>query len=105
MKKLTYIFLLLPIYGYAADTDINIVLQDHRFQPSEINIPAGKKIKLLIENKDKTPEEFESHSLNREKIMAGNSVTKIYIGPLEPGRYPFFGEFNEATAQGVVVAK
>jgi len=105
MKKLTYIFLLLPIYAYAADTDINIVLQDHRFQPSEINIPAGKKIKLLIENKDKTPEEFESHSLNREKIMAGNSVTKIYIGPLEPGRYPFFGEFNEATAQGVIVAK
>jgi len=105
MKKLTYIFLLLSIYAYAADTDINIVLQDHRFQPSEINIPAGKKIKLLIENKDKTPEEFESHSLNREKIMAGNSVTKIYIGPLEPGRYPFFGEFNEATAQGVIVAK
>ena len=59
--------------------------------------------KLLIENKDKTPEEFESYSLNREKIIAGNSSTHIFIGPLEPGRYDFFGEFNKSTAQGVIV--
>jgi hypothetical protein len=29
----------------------------------------------------------------------------IYIGPLKPGKYPFFGEFNQATARGVVIAE
>lgn len=105
MKNLVYIFLLIPMYGYAGDADYKIVIQEHRFQPAELSIPAGKKIKLLIENKDKTPEEFESYLLNREKIIAGNSSTHIFIGPLEPGRYDFFGEFNKTTAQGVIVAQ
>ena len=29
----------------------------------------------------------------------------IFIGPLKPGRYDFWGEYNEATAKGVVVAE
>jgi hypothetical protein len=29
----------------------------------------------------------------------------VRIGPLAPGRYPFFGEFNQATAKGVVIAE
>ena len=29
----------------------------------------------------------------------------VRFGPLEPGTYPFFGEFNQATAQGKVVAE
>jgi len=62
-------------------------------------------VKLVIENRDATPEEFESHELNREKVIAGKSTATVWIGPLTPGRYPFFGEFNETTAQGVVVAK
>lgn len=97
--------LFLPLSAVAADAEFTLVIQDHRFQPAELVVPAGKKIKLLVQNKDATPEEFESHPLNREKIIAGNSATTIYIGPLEPGRYPFFGEFNESTAQGAVVAQ
>mgnify|MGYP001070395433 FL=1 len=68
-------------------------------------MPAGKKVKLLVSNLDSTPEEFESHELNREKVIAGNGKATIYIGPLSPGRYPFFGEFNEKTARGVIVAE
>jgi hypothetical protein len=82
-----------------------LVIQDHRFEPAELVVPAGKKIKLVVENRDSTPEEFESHDLNREKVIAGKSSATIWIGPLTPGRYPFFGEFNEKTAQGVIVAK
>jgi len=63
------------------------------------------KVKILIINQDPTPEEFESHSLNREKVIAGNSSASIYVGPLDAGSYKFFGEFNEATAQGVIIAK
>jgi hypothetical protein len=89
----------------AADGGYALIIQDHRFQPAELVIPAGKKIKLSVENRDATPEEFESHDLNREKIIAGKSTATIFIGPLQPGRYSFFGEYNEKTAQGVIVAQ
>ena len=73
--------------------------------PAELEVPAGQKIKLLVDNQDPTPEEFESHSLNREKVIPGNSKATIFIGPLKPGSYEFFGEFHQATAQGRIVAK
>lgn len=105
MKYLLLVSLLLPLSAFAEVGVYSLIIKDHRFQPTEITIPAGKKIKLLVENQDATPEEFESHSLNREKIIAGNSKATIYIGPLSPGRYPFEGEFNAKTAQGVIVAQ
>jgi hypothetical protein len=110
MKRLLFITLFIPIAAYAAETgdqraDYKLVISEHRFQPAEITIPSGTKIKLAVENRDATPEEFESHALNREKVIAGHSSATIFIGPLAPGRYPFFGEFNEATAQGVIIAQ
>jgi hypothetical protein len=89
----------------AVDGEYAVTIQDHRFQPAELVIPADKKIRLSVENRDATPEEFESHDLNREKIVAGKSTATIYVGPLTPGRYRFFGEYNEKTAQGVIVAQ
>ncbi len=104
--KFSFLFtLLLPLAASAADTDFILVIRDHRFQPEELVVPVGKKIKLIVDNRDSTPEEFESHALNREKVIAGNAIATIYIGPLDPGRYAFFGEFNEATAKGVIVAR
>jgi hypothetical protein len=105
MKKLLLLTLLLPLNVLAVESDYVLVIKDHQFQPAELNVPAGKKIKIVIENRDTSPEEFESHSLNREKLIAANGSVSIYIGPLTVGRYPFYGEFNEATAQGVIVAK
>lgn len=89
----------------ATDGEYALTIQDHRFQPAELVVPAGKKIKLSVENRDATPEEFESHDLNREKIIAGKSTITIYVGPLTPGRYRFYGEYNEKTAQGFIVAQ
>ncbi len=82
-----------------------IVIKNHKFEPATLEVPAGKKVKLIVKNQDPTPEEFESYELNREKVIAGNAQAIIFIGPLEPGTYPFFGEFNQATAQGKIVAK
>lgn len=81
---------------------ITIEIRNHLFFPSEVSVPPNQKVKLLIVNQDPTPEEFESYELNREKVILGNSRTVIFIGPLAPGEYPFFGEFNPKTAQGVV---
>ncbi len=105
MKKICFVALLLPLAAFAADADYTLVIRDHRFQPPELAIPAGKKMKLLIENQDVAPEEFDSFSLNREKVITGHGSATLYIGPLEAGRYPFMGEFNPATAQGAVVAQ
>ena len=82
-----------------------IIIKEHRMNPSELQIPAGEKIRLVVDNQDPTPEEFESHSLNREKIIPGNSKATIFIGPLKPGTYEFFGEFHQETAQGKIIVK
>lgn len=90
----------------AADTPvINIEIKGHLFYPAEVVVPADTKVKLLIHNMDSTPEEFESYELNREKVILGNTRAVVFIGPLAPGEYPFFGEFNMTTALGKVIAK
>ena len=105
MRRLLLLALFAAAPAFAADDEFRLVIQDHRFQPAEVIVPAGKKVKLIVENRDATPEEFESHALNREKVIAGKSTATIFIGPLAPGRYPFIGEYNEKTAQGAIVAK
>ncbi len=105
MKYILFLVLLLPSASYAEDADFTLQIKDHRFQPAEITIPAGKKVRLLIENMDATAEEFESHGLNREKVIAGHGKATIYIGPLPAGRYTFFGEFHADSAQGVISAE
>ena len=89
----------------AAENEVALAIHNHRFTPAEIKVPANQRIKLQVHNQDGTPEEFESHSLNREKLIPAGSKAVIYIGPLKPGRYDFFGEFNPTTAKGVVVAE
>lgn len=89
----------------AAETEFLLVIKNHRFEPTELRVPAGERVKLVVHNQDATPEEFESHGLNREKLVPAGVKASIYIGPLKPGRYSFFGEYNEATAQGAVVAE
>jgi hypothetical protein len=84
---------------------ITLRIKDHKFVPAELEVPANVKFELLVVNEDPTPEEFESHELNREKIVTGNGKITVAIGPLKPGRYPFFGEFHMDTAQGALIAK
>lgn len=89
----------------AATPTIEIEIRHHLFYPAEVIVPANQKVRLLIHNTDPTPEEFESYELNREKVIMGNSKAIIFIGPLDPGEYPFFGEFNMSTALGTIIAE
>lgn len=82
-----------------------LTLKDHVFEPSRLDVPANQKITLLVKNLDSTPEEFESKSLRREKVIMGRKELAISVGPLKPGEYSFMGEYNAETAQGVLVAK
>lgn len=96
-----------PVLTAAAQgpDEFTLVIRNHRFEPAELVIPADRKVKLNVVNADSTPEEFESHELNREKVVAGNSSIKVFVGPLSAGEYPFFGDFNPQTAQGKLVVK
>ncbi|WP_263772154.1 cupredoxin domain-containing protein [Propionivibrio soli] len=109
MKSLISLVLMLSVAtaAVAAGDEITLTIKDHAFDPKEITIPAGKKIKLLVVNKDATPAEFESKPLNREKVIPAKSTGTVNIGPLKPGRYPFVEEYheNDAAAQGVIIVE
>lgn len=96
---------LLLAQSAAAAPVVELVIANHVFVPDVVEIPARQKIRLMVINNDATPEEFESYELNREKVIVGGHRAVIFIGPLEPGDYPFFGEFNPKTAQGIVRVK
>lgn len=97
--------LLLAAGAWADPAEIPLVIKDHRFEPATVKVPADTKVMLVVENRDATPEEFESRDLHREKVIAGGKTAKIAVGPLKPGTYKFVGEFHEDTAQGAVVVE
>jgi len=75
--------------GMAATPEFVIEIRNHLFEPDVISIPADTKVKLVIFNRDPTPEEFESYELNREKVIMGGRKAIVFIGPLPP-RIPVF---------------
>jgi hypothetical protein len=99
--------LLLPfsVSVAAQEPTYTLVIKDHKFQPTEIEVPAGQKIALTIKNDDPTPEEFESTELRREKVVPGGEQITVYVGPLKPGKYEFFWDFNPKTARGHIIVK
>jgi heme/copper-type cytochrome/quinol oxidase subunit 2 len=88
-----------------AQTAIDVTIKDHRFTPSEIHVPAGKPAVLNIKNEDATAEEFDSSALKIEKVIGGGGQGTVRLRPLDPGRYPFMGEYHSDTAQGAVIAE
>lgn len=94
----------LPSAAARAD-DYTLTIKNHVFTPTEIKVPANKRVKITVVNEDPMPEEFDSSALKVEKVVPGKSTGVVRIGPLKAGRYPFIGEFHEATAKGVVIAE
>lgn len=92
-------------FGTENEVQVDIYIKDHKFSPSVVELPEGKKIVITVHNQDATIEEFESIELKREKIVLGNSETRIILAPLKPGEYKFFGDFHQDTAQGKIVVK
>ena len=89
----------------AGDPELSLVIENNKFTPDRLEIPANKKVRINIENKDNAAEEFESHDLKIEKVIPAKSKGVVWVGPLKPGEYKFVGEFHEKTAKGVIVAK
>jgi len=102
---LVIFFLVVPAMAFAEDLQYKLTIHDHRFEPAQLRVPAGKRVRLMIENRDSSAEEFDSHALNREKVIPANFTAPVYIGPLTPGQYPFIGEFHSDSAKGVIIVE
>lgn len=108
MKTWIAFFFALSIGSFALADDVqsvNLVIQNGKFEPATLKVPAGKVVELVIENKGPGAEEFESKELRREKVIPMGKTVKLRVGPLKKGSYPFYGEYHEDTAQGKLVAE
>jgi hypothetical protein len=88
----------------AEDAVYKLTLRDHKFEPATVEVTANAKFKLSITNAQKEPAEFESHELNREKVIPPGATVSVNIGPLKPGTYKFMDDFHQQ-ATGSIVAK
>ncbi len=84
---------------------VTLTLKDHKFSPAEANAPAGKPFVIEVVNQDGTPAEFESKPLRIEKVVPGGKTITVTVHPQKAGRYAFFDDYNEATAQGALVVQ
>ncbi len=99
---------LVPSRGFAGEekeVEIKIMIKDGKFNPQEVKVKAGIKIKLIVTNSDKSASEFESVDLDREKVVRpGQSIT-ISLSNLDPGSYDFFDHFHPKTPHGKIIVE
>jgi hypothetical protein len=92
--------------GRAADDPVfRIEFNDGKISPQRLEVPAKTRFKIELINKGKTPIEFESTSLKKEKVVAPESQSFIVIRTLDPGEYEFFDDFHLDTPPAVLIAK
>jgi len=100
------LLLLLAFGGGAAQAQyatVEIVVKDKKFQPAEVKAPANARIVIQVKNQDAVAMEFESKALKVEKVVAPNSEGVVRVGPLQPGKYEFFDDFNLSNRGTLVV--
>ena len=108
----TFVFLawsgLLPGGMAAAAEELpafEVVAKEGRLIPARLDVPAGRRIKLVIRNEGKSPIEFENLDMRVEKVLAPGATSFVVLPKLKPGEYEFIDEFHEATGRMKVVAK
>ena len=104
LLSLVGLLLVAPLTAHAEPGQISIAIKGRQFVPSEVQVPAGAKLKLALRNEDSAPAEFESTELHREQVVVAGQQITIFVGPLDPGRYEFFDDFHPET-RGHLIAK
>jgi hypothetical protein len=94
-----------PAPGADAPAELALTIEQNRFAPEEIKVKAGMPFVLVITNKDKAAEEFESKELRIEKVIPAGKTVRLKMPALKSGTYPFVGEYHEKTAKGRIVAE
>ena len=96
----------LPVLSLAqTQVPSTLVIKNHQFIPPQLTVSAGQKIQITVDNQDPTAEEFESFDLDREQVVEGNKKIFVFIGPLKPGIYKYWGDYHQDSTKGVIVAQ
>lgn len=89
----------------ADDPVFRIEFNDGIVTPKRLEVPAKRRFTLELHNVGRTPAEFESRELRKEKVLAAGTVSTLVIRTLDPGEYPFFDDFHPDSPSAVLVAK
>ena len=93
----------LPCAALADAAAPTLSIRGQAFQPASITIPAGQRVKIVVDNQDALPAEFESNDFSVEQVIPGGTALPVYIPPLKPGRYKFFNDFHPSSTGTLVV--
>ncbi len=91
----------------AAEDDpvFRVEFNDGTVSPVRIEVPADTRFELQLVNVGKTPAEFESVPLRKEKVIGPGVTTSMVIKYLDPGEYSFFDDFHPEAPPALLVAK
>ncbi|WP_297913130.1 cupredoxin domain-containing protein [Thiomonas sp.] len=94
---------MLPCAALAAEATPTLTIHAQAFQPGSITIAAGQRTKIVVDNKDALPAEFESNDFSVEQVIPGGTALPVYIPPLKPGSYTFFNDFHPSSTGTLIV--
>ncbi|MEW5888891.1 MAG: cupredoxin domain-containing protein [Pseudomonadota bacterium] len=83
----------------------DVVARDGRLIPARLEVPAGRRIKLVLKNEGPGPLEFENDEMRIEKVISAGVTSFIVLPPMKPGEYGFIDEFNPMTGELKIIAK
>jgi hypothetical protein len=83
----------------------HVVVKDGRFSPARLEVPAGRRVRLTLQNDGPGPLEFENDEMRIEKVLSAGARSFVVLPPLKPGEYGFIDEFNPITGELTVVAQ
>jgi hypothetical protein len=87
----------------AQDAVLSVSVKNHHFQPQQLTARANVLISIRVKNLDSGRMEFESTNPSIEKVIEGNSEAVIKLGPLAPGRYEFYDDFDQKSTMVLIV--
>ena len=89
----------------AQTANFEIVAQDGQWQPAQLTVPAGVKLRIALRNNGKLPVEFESLPLRLEKVVRPDSAATVTLLPLLPGSYRITDDLQPGTEPLTVIAR
>jgi hypothetical protein len=87
------------------EATFRIEFNDGVVAPQRLEVPANRRLVIELVNKGKSPAEFESRELRKEKVLAPDSSSSLVIRSLDPGEYDFFDDFHPDAPPARLVAK
>ncbi len=112
MRTLLLVFLAWPgmlLGGNAVAAEelpaFDVVVRDGVFVPRTLEVPAGRRIKLILINEGPGPLELENDEMRIEKVLSAGARSFVVLPKLKPGEYDFVDEFNPITGELKLIVK